>query len=219
VKEGTSLIDHLAADLAPVSRAGRGLGPGILLWLGLSTAYVAMLSSYLGPLRPGALEQLLTHPRFLFECLLGVIAIIIVAQAGFRSAIPGAASRGLAIAAIAVTVLWLLNYPLGFVSPALEPSMLGKRHHCYIETLFLALPPALAAVYWQRRLYPLRPLYSAATVGFAAGMIPALYMQIACMYAPGHILLWHILPGALVALLATLPLLPGLWRRTRLQSR
>jgi hypothetical protein len=36
--------------------------------------------------------------------------------------------------------------------------------------------------------------------GLAAGLIPALYMQIACMYDPGHILLFHILPGLSVAL-------------------
>ena len=219
MKEVSSLIDQLAGDLQPVTPVSRRLGPGILLWLGLSTAYVVLLSSFLGPLRPGALDQLLAHPRFLLECLLGVAAITVLAQAGFRSAIPGAVSRGWALVAAGITLLWLINYPLGYISPALEPSMLGKRHHCYLETLILALPPALAAVYWQRRLYPLRPLYSAAAVGFAAGMIPALYMQIACMYAPGHILMWHIMPGALVALLAMLPLVPGLWRRSRQQAR
>ncbi|WP_075999503.1 NrsF family protein [Pseudohalioglobus lutimaris] len=202
MKEGSSLIDKLTDDLQPVRPVGRGLGLGILLWFCLSTAYVVTTSSLLGPIRPGVLDQLLAHPRFLLETLLGVAAIAILAQAGLRSAVPAALPRHWLLFTLGVTLLWLLNYPLGFFSPSLEPSMLGKRPHCYLETLILALPPALAAIYWQNRLFPLKPLQSAAIAGLAAGMIPALYMQIACMYAPGHILMWHILPGALMALLA-----------------
>lgn len=215
MKDTGSLIEQLAGDLQPVRPLGRRLFAGTLLWLGLSTAYVVGMSALLGPTRPGAFEQLTAHPRFLLECLLGALSIVLLAQAGFRSAVPGAISRGWVIAAAGITLLWLVNYPLGFISPALEPSMLGKRPHCYLETLILALPPALGALYWQRRLYPLRPLHSAAVVGLAAGMIPALYMQLACMYSPAHILMWHILPGALMALLTPLILLPALRRKLR----
>lgn len=49
-----------------------------------------------------------------------------------------------------------------------------------------------------RRCYPLQPLRAGMAVSLAAGMLPALYMQIACMYAPDHILLFHILPGMAV---------------------
>jgi hypothetical protein len=36
------------------------------------------------------------------------------------------------------------------------------------------------------------------SIGLAAGMLPALYMQLACMYEPSHILGYHILPGLLM---------------------
>ncbi len=213
MNERDMLIDRLADDLQPVRSVGPRLGRGTLLWLTLSAVYVAAMTALIGPLRPGAMEQLVTHPRFLAECLVGALAIAVLARVGFRSAIPGALSRRALAIAAGLTLLWLLNYVVGFVSPALEPSMLGKRPHCYLETLILGLPPALAAVYWQHKLFPLRPMLSAALIGLAAGFLPALYMQIACMYAPGHILMWHILPGMVVACLAPLALVPGLLRR------
>jgi len=44
----------------------------------------------------------------------------------------------------------------------------------------------------------LRPVRTAMSVGLVAGMLPALYMQLACMYEPLHILAFHILPGLLM---------------------
>lgn len=210
MKEVESLIDTLAGDLQPVRPVAARLWQQALLWLALSAAYVALMTALTGPLRPGALQQLAAHPRFLAECLAGVAAILALALVGFRSAIPGALSRKALLLAAGLTLVWVLNYVVGLASPTLEPSMLGKRPHCYLETLMLGLPPVLAAIYWQQRLFPLRPLVSAALVGLAAGMLPALYMQVACMYAPGHILMWHILPGALMGGLAPLMLLPVL---------
>lgn len=213
MKQRESLINQLASDLEPVQTVGGGVAWRAFLWLALSTSYVVFASAAVGPVRPGAIEQLITQPRFLLECLAGIAAIVLLAYTGFRSAVPGALSRRGLVFAIGFTLLWLVNYPLGFISPALEPSMLGKRYPCYLETLMLGLPPAIAAVYWQQKLFPLRPVVSAMLIGLAAGMLPALYMQIACMYAPAHILLWHILPGVLVACLAPVALLPAVWRR------
>ena len=49
------------------------------------------------------------------------------------------------------------------------------------------------------------------SLGLAAGMLPALYMQLACMYEPTHILSMHILPGLLMVLAGAAIAL--LWRR------
>jgi hypothetical protein len=46
-------------------------------------------------------------------------------------------------------------------------------------------------------------------------MIPALYMQLACMYMPAHILTLHILPGLLVAAICALSAYLGLRLRPR----
>ena len=139
--------------------------------------------------------------RFQFEIASGVAALVVCAVAAFRSAVPGALSRPLFGAAVALLLLWLGNYLVGLGSPALEPAMLGKRHFCIWETLLYGVPPALVAFAITRHLYPLRMKSSWAALALVAGLLPALYMQIACMYSPLHTLQFHILPGAAVALL------------------
>lgn len=208
------LITELSADLKPVRRP---LPLALLtgLWLLLSTCFVVAITGWFGPIRPTALTQLATEPRFLLETLLGVLAIGYSTVVAFRAAIPGALTRRSAMISAGLMTLWLANYLVGLVSPALEPSMLGKRPHCVVETLLFGLPLAGLAFLMSRRLYPLRPVYTASLFGLAAGMIPALYMQIACMYMPLHILTLHILPGLLVAVVSALCAYLGLWLRQR----
>ncbi len=195
------LIQQLSADLESV-RPAPSVDLVSVLWLVTSAAYVIVLTHLWGPIRPNALHQLSTEPRFLAETALGVAAIALAAVMAFRAAVPGALASGLRRAAFAMLGLWLASYVVGLYSPALDPSMLGKRPHCMWETLVYALPPALAGLLLVRRLYPLQPVHTATAVGLVSGMIPALYMQLACMYVPSHILLFHILPGMLMALVA-----------------
>ena len=83
-------------------------------------------------------------------------AIAWTSIAAFRSAIPAALTKSFATAGFVLMVLWLAQYVLGLVDPALEPSSLGKRDHCYLETMAYSLPCILAALLVVRRLYPLR---------------------------------------------------------------
>ena len=97
------------------------------------------------------------------------------------------------------------------------PDRISSR--CYLEILIHALPPALVALFFIRRLYPLNFIRTSMAAGLAAGMIPALYMQLACAYEPVHILTLHILPGLCVVLVAaavaTVWRLPGRTRNAR----
>jgi len=74
-----------------------------------------------------------------------------------------------------------------------------------------AVAPILVALFLIRRLYPLRFVRTAMSVGLAAGMLPALYMQLACMYEPPHILAFHILPGLMMVLVGAA--VAALWRQ------
>lgn len=203
------LISNLSRDLAPVSPA-----PNInilaLGWLLVSATWVVAMTHVMGPVRPGAFSQLLSEPRFLFECLLGAAAIIWVGMAAFRAAIPAVLSKSFAAAGLVLMSLWLAQYLFGLVSPALEPSELGKRAHCYLETMIYALPVILLALFGIRRLYPLHYLRTAMMLSLAAGMLPALYMQLACMYEPLHILAFHLIPGLSMVLVGAAA--AALWR-------
>jgi hypothetical protein len=188
------MIKNLARDLAPVKPAPDANWLA-LVWLLASAVFVLTVTNLVDSVRPGAYSQLFDNPRFLLETLLGVAAIAWVGLLAFRSAVPGALTRKFAVAGLFLMAFWLLQYLAGLASPALEPSELGKRAYCYLETMIYSVPPILAAVFLARRLYPLRYTSTAMALALASGMMPALYMQIACMYAPSHILPFHILPG------------------------
>ena len=191
------LISNLSRDLAPVSPPSN-INRLAIAWFLLSAIFVVAMTHLFGPIRPGAFSQLGTEPRFLLETMLGVAAILWTSLLAFRSAVPAALSKQFAATGMVLMALWLAQYVIGFVSPALEPSMLGKRDHCFSETLVYSLPVILTGLFLIRRLYPLRPMRTAMSIGLAAGMLPALYMQLACMYEPSHILGYHILPGLLM---------------------
>jgi hypothetical protein len=204
------------SDVAAVSPTPRVNTLGIA-WFVLSAVYVVVATHIFGPARTGAFSQLATEPRFLMESLLGAVAILWTSLLAFRAAIPAALTRQFAAVGFVLMALWLAQYLIGLVSPALEPSMLGKRGHCYYETMIYALPPILVGVFLIRRLYALRFVRTVMSLSLAAGMLPALYMQLACMYEPAHILSLHILPGLLMVLAGAA--IAALWRQRRATSR
>jgi hypothetical protein len=197
VKKHTALISELSSDLAPVSPPGN-INLLALAWFVLSAIFVMAVTRLFGPMRPDVLSQLVTEPRFLLETLLGVVAILWVSLLAFRSSVPAGLNKRFAQAGLVLMALWLAQYLIGFVSPALEPSQSGKRDYCYFETLVYALPVIVSGLFLVRRLYPLRPMRTALSVGLVAGMLPALVMQLACMYEPAHIIALHIFPGLLM---------------------
>ena len=195
-----NLIQSLSYNLAPVQKAVNS-DVMALLWLLASGLYVMLASYFLGPIRPNALAQLMSEPRFLIEILTGLIAITLITLVAFRAAIPGALSTRLFLLALGLLGVWLSSYLLNLVNPALEPSMLGKREHCGIEIFIYAPLPIALAFGLTRRLYPLKPWNVTVLFSLAAGLLPALYMQLACMYIPVHILQFHIVPGIIVGFL------------------
>jgi hypothetical protein len=209
------LIADLSRDVAAVSPAPAVNTLGIA-WFVLSAVYVVVATHIFGPARVGAFSQLAAEPRFLMESLLGAAAILWTSLLAFRAAVPAALTRQFAVGGLVLMSLWLAQYLIGLVSPALEPSMVGKRSHCYYETMIYALPPILVGVFLIRRLYALRFVRTAMSLGLAAGMLPALYMQLACMYEPAHILTMHILPGLLMVLAGAA--IASLWRQRRTTS-
>jgi len=152
-------------------------------------------------MRPGFIGQLLASPQFAIETLLGFVAGGIAIQTAFALGIPGWGSPRRRIAlSLGLLAFWAGTYIYGLVDPALEPSMLGKRPHCLIEVLIYGAPITIAGVLLLRRLAPLGRWSTGFVVGAAAGAIPALLMQVACIYVPSHILLYHIAPALAVAL-------------------
>lgn len=195
------LIANLSSDLAPVRKIPN-VNRLAAAWFLLGAVFVVSATHLAGPVRPGAYSQLMTEPRFLLETLLGVMAILWTSLLAFRGAVPAALTHRFALAGAVLMALWLAQYVFGLLAPALEPSTLGKRGHCSFEVMLYSAPLILVALFFIRRLYPLGFVRTALSAGLAAGMMPALYMQLACMYEPNHILSFHIFPGLVMALAA-----------------
>ena len=121
------LIASLSRDLIPV-RPAPNVTVMAVLWILVSAGFVVIMTYLVGPIRPGALYQLVTEPSFLIETLLGVAAIVWVATVAFRAAVPAALSRTFAAVGLVLMSLWLGQYLFGLVDPTLEPSALGKRN-------------------------------------------------------------------------------------------
>ena len=196
------LIANLSSDLAPVRKIPN-VNRLAAAWFLLGAVFVVSATHVAGPVRPGAYSQLMTEPRFLLETLLGVVAILWTSLLAFRGAVPAALTHRFALAGAVLMTLWLAQYVFGLLAPALEPSALGKRGHCSLEVVLYSAPLIVVALFFIRRLYPLGFVRTALSAGLAAGMMPALYMQLACMYEPTHILSFHVFPGLLMALAAT----------------
>jgi hypothetical protein len=124
-----------------------------MAWFALSAVYVVVATHMFGPARAGAFSQLATEPRFLMESLLGAAAILWTSLLAFRAAIPAALTRQFAVGSLVLMALWLAQYVIGLVSPALEPSMVGKRSHCYYETMMYSLPPIVVGLHVRTRTH------------------------------------------------------------------
>lgn len=194
------IVERLAADLQPTHRLSSSAA--IVLWLVLSWLFVIIVTFATGDLRPGFSVQLLHSPRFLIECLLGFGVGVFAIRTAVLLALPGRTNWRRAVpGALGMVALWAVVYVYGLVDPALEPSMVGKRPHCFSETLmFSSIPIALGLLLIARRTSIHRG-WTGVLLGVSAASLPALMMQIACMYDPKHILLLHLMPVGIMGII------------------
>lgn len=197
------LVKSLAAQVSPIKPLMNS-DLLALLWLLGSIIYCLAIIHLIGPVRSNAYSQLLSEPRFMLEMVAGLIAIVLVSLVAFRHTVPGALSRAAKMIASIAVLFWLGLSVYGLFYPALEPSTHGYRHYCIFETVIYALPPLLIGGLLARRRLALELGNTGWRLGLAAGMIPAWYMQIACMYSPEHMLKFHFLPAIFVAGLGVL---------------
>ncbi|HKK15292.1 MAG TPA: NrsF family protein [Gammaproteobacteria bacterium] len=202
-KNRNELIAELSRDLMPSRRTGMTIDI-IIYWLVFNFTVAMLLIWYAGPFREGSIQQARANPQFLLESIVGLSAIILLAISAVRSGIPSnVTSLKRYTPALLLLLTWLGFYIFGLWSPALEPSMLGKREllPCYLETVIYGLPSLLMGLYLIGRLWPLHGSWSGLIIGLAAGATPALIMQFACMYIPAHIITHHLIPGLLLGVI------------------
>lgn len=196
-----NLISELSNDLSPVKPLNLKLVT--LIWYLSAFGFAIAMMLLVAPFRENIFTQLATSKQFLFESVLGLVAIgFLVYRAIDLSRPSSQATPKALILPLGLLFLWLGMYLYGYIEPALEPSMAGKRPHCSMETVLIALPSMFIGMFIIRKQWPVLPTTSALLIGLAAGAIPQLLMQFGCMYETSHILLYHVLPGLSVGAIA-----------------
>lgn len=196
-------IDELTQDLTAVKPVNTVVSA--VYWLTAAFFISLIILLIASPLREGALGQLFSSAHFFIESFIGVIAISMLIYSGFEMAIPSDKSYFQRVRwSLLAMLVWISFYVLGLIMPALVPSVMGKREFCYVETFIFALPALAIGLYWASKQWPAHPIITGGVIGIAAGSVPALLMQFACMYDPIHILQYHILPGLSVGLLGAI---------------
>jgi hypothetical protein len=197
-------IRELAGDLAPPPR----LAPArrvAFAWLGAGAAFVAAATLAAGPLRPGALRQIVSEPGFGLALLLGAGASAAAIRGLLRLRIPGLATGGRGAApALALLFTWLGLNLLAWLAGPPPASTLGARPACWLQVVLFALPPLAGALFVARRAAPLERAWTGLLAGLAAGALSALAMELACMRDPLHALAAHLSPSLFVALAGAL---------------
>ncbi|MGH1487229.1 MAG: NrsF family protein [Cellvibrionaceae bacterium] len=200
------LISSLVDDLSVKPKKQLPIFAVALLWWLASWLYVVIATLVMGPLRATASHEIADVHHFQIESLVGLIASFLIALAAWYGSVPGALTRRLLTVGLVTAVAWVSFYIVGLSEPAIEPAMHGKREYCYLEAFVYSFPPTAVACYFITKRYPLKLLQTGLMAGLAAGIMPALFMQFACMYDPEHILTHHILPGIANAGIGTLVL-------------
>ena len=203
-KDTKLLIEELSRDLSP--KGARLLSPNhlVLVWFSLFVSITLLLMTWRAPFRSNVFEQLSASPHFVFELLIAAIACICLTVGTIQGSVPGG-SRVLGRIGILAAVLWAASTSIQLIFPAVSPSMLGKREHCYWEAFYYSVPAGLAMAWLVGRRYPLAPIANAIFAGFSVSIVPAVLMQYACMYDARHALTHHLLPaligGVLIAII------------------
>ena len=166
-----------------------------LLWFALALVGSAAWMHGVQAFRAGFADQLVHHPLFLIEIAGALLFSACGAYVLMVRSTPGARlSRGMRIGLWTLGGLYIIAFTSSLTHWAPEATIAGKRDGCWAEVVVHGAACLLLFVVmifrgWVRFSWRLGVLY-----GLVAGLVPAVLMQLACLYAPTHALLFHYLP-------------------------
>ena len=197
-------IDHLVADLKPTPPL-RSPGFRAVITFSFLAVVTALTMLWVHDYRPGFWAQLSEHWRFIAEIVSGVALTLSTFYIVFASSIPGErVSRGLKLTCLASFFIFAGSLVIGFGMASPESSKLGARPFCELEVLIYGGLSMGGLFYLLRNGIIVSYSSQNLMLGFSAGLISALIMQMACMYDPLHGLLYHFIPALLLGALGWL---------------
>ena len=197
-------IDHLVADLEPTPPL-RSPGFRTVITFSFLAVVTALTILWVQEYRPGFWAQLNEHWRFSAEIISGVVLTLSTFYIVFASSIPGEkGNRGVKLTCLASFFVFAGSLGIGFGMASPESSKLGARPFCELEVLIYGGQSMGGLFYLIRNGIIVSYSSKNVMLGFSAGLISALIMQLACMYDPWHGLLFHFIPALLLGALGWL---------------
>jgi hypothetical protein len=198
------LIRELSTSPAVAPGAG-AIEPRALRWLALATLLALVAIVLREPLREAPLARLLAEPRNALAVGMGLLAAVSAGLAAFRSGVPSPTSPlRQALWPVLFAAAWIGLLALGVLRGDGAATVERSRALCWLEVFAYGVPGLWLGLVAVRRLWPLHGAWSGALLGFAAGAIPALIMDFACINEPGHSLSFHVAPGLALAAVGAL---------------
>ena len=196
-----ALVDRLATGVQPVSRL-HSPAARMLAWMALPA--VLLIGAAASHLRPD-LTGRLRAPAFALELTLLAAGAGVSTWLAFRAAAPDRRSPDggfwLAVGLVAAAVAVLLSEPGGSL-PA-GGGFAGVGAGCLEKTVALAALPWAMLVVALRRGAPVAPATGGALAGAAAFLLANVAMRVVCpIDAHLHVLIWHLLPAGVAAVLS-----------------
>lgn len=197
-------IDHLVADLKPTPPL-RPAWIRAVIWFSFLTGVTALSILWVQEYRPGFWNQLNQHWRFKAEIISGIVLTLSTFYIVFASSIPGEkGNRAVSLTCIVSFFIFAGSLGIGFGMASPESSKLGARPFCELEVLIYGGLSMGSLFYLIRNGIIVSYSSKNLLLGFSAGLISALIMQLACMYDPWHGLLFHFIPALLLGALGWL---------------
>jgi hypothetical protein len=197
-------IDHLVADLKPTPPL-RSPGFRTVISFSFLAVVTAMTILWVQEYRPGFWMQLSEHWRFKAEIVSGIVLTLSTFYIVFASSIPGEKiNYGAKLTCLVSFIVFAGSLGIGFGMASPESSALGSRPFCELEVLIYGGLSMGGLFYLIRNGIIVSYSSKNVLLGFSAGLISALIMQLACMYDPLHGLLFHFIPALLLGALGWL---------------
>lgn len=197
-----NVIEDLVQDLKPVKKLWRPQTRAFIFFI-VQLVFVTALMVWRQPFREGWQEEVLHHPHFGLQLLFFAFSCFSLGFFALASIIPGRVKRKHLYIALIPFALLLLSLLVSLAIPATNVSMLGKRFRCDLEVIVMGVIPFLHIIYLVRKGFLIFSLNTLLTASAASLLISGGLMHVACMYDPLHVLLFHIGPVFVGAILFT----------------
>lgn len=197
------LVRSLVADLTPVRRL-RSVDSRTAGWAALALSWVCLGSYALGA--RSDLAWKLHDPGFLIESAALLVVFVAAARTAFRLGIPGIEPGPLTRTVPLVGLLaWLLllvsRWSPGASDPLPAAGTWVDGWSCIARMLGLAFTPSLAIILLLRNAAALQRRWTGCFALLSSSALAILGTQMVCMKdAPRHLVLWHVGPVVLAAL-------------------